>query len=1161
MEDFMKTRIILFFSFCFLFSASEIYATDLAPTSISRPGNVEYVGQGFNIAFIVANLNVLTAPANRWYVKVEIRNASNQVIWTTDPNNNVPGVNISPSTSVTMQTSQQFIPTGEGTYTVIVTVVHQDEINPGNDIISKSFSVMNGAPGQITNISPANNATNVRPRDTEFSWTNGSVPFTQTRIYIQPNSSNINWNATPTYTTTCPSCNYYIHTEDLPGNTQTAWGVEQTNSSGTTQNGPFVFITSYLGPPPIANIFPPDGAVDVPVTKSLSWENGDGQIDQTRVFVWPSQAEANWNASPVFTTTNTIGYYTPSENWPFNTEIVWGIQQSNSIGTTNNGPYSFVTQPAAGAPSLITDVNPPDDAINVPYEATEFSWTNGSNPIELTEVFINTSSSEFDWNAEPAITNTGPDFHGFTYDTSLPPGTNVTWGVEQTNGNGHTRNGPYSFRTQDALPDEISNITPADGAVNVSLSQPLSWTNGGVQIDETAVHVWPSQDDVNWNSNVAVTNTLSTFNSYLPTDGWQPLTQVWWGITQTNNGGSTHNGPYHFTTGALTTDLIISRIVSPRSMENPSTDIPIQIEVENLGPNIATGWSVPFSISNSANQIVVLATLPGTSLAPGNKTILNYSTQWRPETPGKYRLNASVQFNNDSNKNNNNKSLSIEILEQFSGIPITSGMGVDFFQVDLTFESDQLYNSPYGLVSVNYDQLKNKTGKTFGYLNCFSQELGWFVQNLIFDASLELFSAWNGLSTFFDLSNLQSPSQPNVTQFEANVFLSDQPIVVDYKSINFNQFTLEDRPYNAQGVLMPKGTIAAPMKFDKIPFVEGGKDDLVWQHNHVSIEQDKDQCAPTAVANSLQWLENKKEITVAQEHKSGIRDNTLVGELDKAMERQPHEGVSIENFHKGKLKFISDNNLSNKLKIKHKNRVGTNYLTKDTLKVGTAKSIPNNDSTLSLIDWILQELKDGENVELVMLWNGGGGHVVDLIGGGYVKGIPWLAWVHDANQGYDNNGTPGDKTDDKVKRNGGISPDSNGVGHCYIIDNKIYVPFANGDTSKGKIAFAISESQDTTTTNVEPINNELPSGYKLYQNFPNPFNPSTTIRIDVPKLCRVRVLLFDALGREILKVADRDFSAGTHIFTLNMENYASGVYYYIMETENFRDSKKFILLK
>ncbi len=91
---------------------------------------------------------------------------------------------------------------------------------------------------------------------------------------------------------------------------------------------------------------------------------------------------------------------------------------------------------------------------------------------------------------------------------------------------------------------------------------------------------------------------------------------------------------------------------------------------------------------------------------------------------------------------------------------------------------------------------------------------------------------------------------------------------------------------------------------------------------------------------------------------------------------------------------------------------------------------------------------------------------------------------------------------------------------------------------------------------------EIVKEFHLYQNFPNPFNPSTTISWQLPVSGKVTIKLYDLLGREIETIVDGYFEAGKYrkLFNINYE-LPSGVYLYQMKSENFIEAKKLMLLK
>ncbi|MFZ1281173.1 MAG: phospholipase D-like domain-containing protein [Ignavibacteriaceae bacterium] len=85
--------------------------------------------------------------------------------------------------------------------------------------------------------------------------------------------------------------------------------------------------------------------------------------------------------------------------------------------------------------------------------------------------------------------------------------------------------------------------------------------------------------------------------------------------------------------------------------------------------------------------------------------------------------------------------------------------------------------------------------------------------------------------------------------------------------------------------------------------------------------------------------------------------------------------------------------------------------------------------------------------------------------------------------------------------------------------------------------------------------------YQLFQNYPNPFNPVTTIRFEIPKSQRIRLSVFDILGREVKVIYDDVAPAGIVTVDFTAGNLASGMYVYQLKTADFSVSKKMVLLK
>ncbi len=86
-------------------------------------------------------------------------------------------------------------------------------------------------------------------------------------------------------------------------------------------------------------------------------------------------------------------------------------------------------------------------------------------------------------------------------------------------------------------------------------------------------------------------------------------------------------------------------------------------------------------------------------------------------------------------------------------------------------------------------------------------------------------------------------------------------------------------------------------------------------------------------------------------------------------------------------------------------------------------------------------------------------------------------------------------------------------------------------------------------------------GYKLYPAFPNPFNPSTTIRFDLASKGRILLRVFDILGREVRTIVDEERERGSYSEQFNAEDIPSGVYFYRLEVEGNATTQKMIVQK
>jgi len=100
-----------------------------------------------------------------------------------------------------------------------------------------------------------------------------------------------------------------------------------------------------------------------------------------------------------------------------------------------------------------------------------------------------------------------------------------------------------------------------------------------------------------------------------------------------------------------------------------------------------------------------------------------------------------------------------------------------------------------------------------------------------------------------------------------------------------------------------------------------------------------------------------------------------------------------------------------------------------------------------------------------------------------------------------------------------------------------------------------------TITGIEQTAGIIPNRFELYQNYPNPFNPSTTIKYDLAKETKVKLVVYDILGRVISTLVDEIQKSGSYQLIWNANRLASGVYFYRLQAGNFVRTKKMILLQ
>ncbi len=143
----------------------------------------------------------------------------------------------------------------------------------------------------------------------------------------------------------------------------------------------------------------------------------------------------------------------------------------------------------------------------------------------------------------------------------------------------------------------------------------------------------------------------------------------------------------------------------------------------------------------------------------------------------------------------------------------------------------------------------------------------------------------------------------------------------------------------------------------------------------------------------------------------------------------------------------------------------------------------------------------------------------------------------------------------------------NGTGNGYdfargiVLDNydNVYVTGISYGNGTNFDFLTIKYTQGSRLNSV--FNSEVPDNFKLHQNFPNPFNPATKIKLELPKESNTKIAVYDVLGNELSVVVDEWLEAGSYEFDWNGSGFSSGTYFYKLMTDEFTETKKMILLK
>jgi len=170
-----------------------------------------------------------------------------------------------------------------------------------------------------------------------------------------------------------------------------------------------------------------------------------------------------------------------------------------------------------------------------------------------------------------------------------------------------------------------------------------------------------------------------------------------------------------------------------------------------------------------------------------------------------------------------------------------------------------------------------------------------------------------------------------------------------------------------------------------------------------------------------------------------------------------------------------------------------------------------------------------------------------------VEGMRWEVWESDSGTAY----TSKSYIDITVEMTVGNTNGTFDIGYLFTDGATELSDLSWGEQYCDSLGNAITVTGGTAINNEVPMVNE----FKLSQNFPNPFNPTTNIQFEIPENAFVTMSVFDLMGHEVSRLVNDYREAGSYNVTLDGSNLSSGIYFYKLQAGGLTKTMKMVLSK
>ena len=130
-----------------------------------------------------------------------------------------------------------------------------------------------------------------------------------------------------------------------------------------------------------------------------------------------------------------------------------------------------------------------------------------------------------------------------------------------------------------------------------------------------------------------------------------------------------------------------------------------------------------------------------------------------------------------------------------------------------------------------------------------------------------------------------------------------------------------------------------------------------------------------------------------------------------------------------------------------------------------------------------------------------------------------------------------------------------------LLNNTKYYWHVRAQNVGGNSAYGPTWNFTTSLVGITINGGEIPKAFNLYQAYPNPFNPSATIKFDIPKSAEVSIKVYNTIGQEVATLINGHVEAGSYSVTWDAANFSSGVYFYRINSGDYTNIRKMVLIK